>query len=153
MSFTDSWFCEVSSPNGLFYSLEEREEKSCGLWACYLLFSNTYCSGYALSTTRLLKTKRSVILNCFWFEDLLLLVIDVIKPPGIYLDNWLQLSCRLDLPSSAWILSPLPSFFCMLRCSAGFSSRVSKVQSVFNFSWPNIACKLRSPARFLQQTT
>ena len=37
MSFTDL-FWEVSSPNGLFYSLEERMEKSCCLCACYLLF-------------------------------------------------------------------------------------------------------------------
>ena len=37
MSFTD-WFWEVSSPNSLFYSLEERKEKSCCPRACYLLF-------------------------------------------------------------------------------------------------------------------
>ena len=37
MSLAD-WFGEVVSPNGLFYSLEERKEKSCCLWACYLLF-------------------------------------------------------------------------------------------------------------------
>ena len=37
MSFAD-WFWEVLSPNGLFYSLEERKEKSCCLCACYLLF-------------------------------------------------------------------------------------------------------------------
>ena len=37
MSFTD-WFWEVSSPNSLFYSLEERKEKSCCLCTCYLLF-------------------------------------------------------------------------------------------------------------------
>ena len=38
MSFTDSYFWEVSSPNGSFYSLEEKEQKSCGLCACYLQF-------------------------------------------------------------------------------------------------------------------
>ena len=32
------WFCKVLSRNGLFYSLEERKEKSCRLCACYLLF-------------------------------------------------------------------------------------------------------------------
>ena len=37
MSFAD-WFWEVLSPNGLFYSLKERKEKSCSLCACYLLF-------------------------------------------------------------------------------------------------------------------
>ena len=37
MSLTE-FFWEVSSPNNLFYSLEEREEKSYGLCACYLLF-------------------------------------------------------------------------------------------------------------------
>ena len=60
----------------MFYSLDEREEKS-----------NAYRSGYALSTTSLLKTKRSIILNGLWFEDFFLLVIDVIKPPGTYLNN------------------------------------------------------------------
>ena len=38
MSFAD-WFWEVLSPNGLFYSLEERKEISfCQLSACHLLF-------------------------------------------------------------------------------------------------------------------
>ena len=57
----------------MFYSLDEREEKS-----------NAYRLGYALSTISLLKTKRSMILNGLWFEDFFLLVIDVIKPPGTY---------------------------------------------------------------------
>ena len=74
------------------------------------LTSNAYRSGYALSKARLLKTKRSVILNGFWFEDFFLLVIDVIKPQGIYLNNWLQLSCR----SSKFSLNSLPATVVLL---------------------------------------
>ena len=50
------------------------------------LTSNAYHAGYALSATRLLKTKRSIVLSDVWFEDFLL-VIDVIKPPGTYFNN------------------------------------------------------------------
>ena len=45
--------------------------------------------GYTLSTTRLLKTNRSMILSKFLFEDFFLLVIDVIKPPGTYFNKTL----------------------------------------------------------------
>ena len=45
--------------------------------------------GYTLSTTRLLKTNRSMILGKFSFEDFFLLVIDVIKPPGTYFNKTL----------------------------------------------------------------
>ena len=37
MSCAD-WFWEVLFPNGLFYSLGERKEKSCCLCTSYLLF-------------------------------------------------------------------------------------------------------------------
>ena len=82
------------------------------------LTSNAYHAGYALSTTRLLKTKRSIILSDVWFEDFLL-VIDVIKPPGTYFNNnnVSRISLIVDLWSSA-LLSLLPPFFCcfcMLR--------------------------------------
>ena len=57
MSFTD-WFWEVSSPNGLFYSLEERKEISCCLCVLVIccLTSNAHHAGYVLSMTRLLTT-------------------------------------------------------------------------------------------------
>ena len=57
MSFTD-WFWEVSSPNSLFYSLEERKEISCCLCVLVIccLTSNAHHAGYVLSMTRLLKT-------------------------------------------------------------------------------------------------
>ena len=100
MSFTD-WFCEVLSPNGLFYSLEERKEKSCCPCACYLLFDlKRLPRRLRLSTTRLLKTKRSIILSDFWFEDFFLLVIDVIKPAGTYFNN--NIDCRISLIVDLW---------------------------------------------------
>ena len=92
MSFTD-WFSEVSSPNGLIYSLDERKEISCcQLCACYLLFD----------LKRL--PRRLRIINDQIVEDkcLVLLVIDVIKPQGTYFNNWLQLSCRSSKFSSSF---------------------------------------------------
>ena len=52
------WFSEVSSPNGYFYSQEERKETSCcQLWlVIFCLTSNAYHASYALSTTKLFKT-------------------------------------------------------------------------------------------------
>ena len=94
------------------------------------LTSNAYHAGYALSTTRLLKTKRSIILSDFWFEDFFLLVIDVIKPPGTYFNN--NIVCRISLIVDLWssaLLSLLLAFFCMLRWIQ-FESQ----QSVINFS-------------------
>ena len=90
----------------------------CALVICCLT-SNAYHPGYAFLTTRLLKTKRSIILSDFqdfWFEDFSLLVKDVIKAPGTYFNN--NIDCRIslivDLRSSA-LFSLLPAFFCMLR--------------------------------------
>ena len=37
-----------------------------------------------------------------WRRFLVLLVIDVIKPPGTYFNNWLQLSCRSSKFSSSF---------------------------------------------------
>ena len=41
-----------------------------------------------------------------------MLVIDVLKLPGTYFNNWLQLSCRSSSPA---LLSLLPAFFRMIR--------------------------------------
>ena len=116
MSFAD-WFWEALSPNGLFYSLEERKEKSCCLCACYLLFDlKRLPRRLHLSMTRLLKTKRSIIVSDFWFEDFFLPVIDVIKPPATYFNN--NIDCRISLIVDLWssaLLFLLPAFFCMLR--------------------------------------
>ena len=38
-----------------------------------------------------------------WRRFLVLLVIDVIKPPGTYFNNWLQLSCRSSKFSSSFL--------------------------------------------------
>ena len=90
----------------------------CALVICCLT-SNAYHPGYAFSTTRLLKTKRSIILSDFqdfWFEDFSLLVTDVIKPPGTYFNN--NIDCRINLIvhlRSSALFSLLPAFFCMLR--------------------------------------
>ena len=67
------------------------------------VWPQTYHAGHALSTTRLLKTKRSIILSDVWFEDFFLLVIDVIKPPGTYFNNNIvyRISLIVDLWSSA----------------------------------------------------
>ena len=138
MSFAD-WFWEVLSPNGLFYSLEERQEISCCL-ACMLviccLTSNAYHAGYALSTTRLLRTQRSIILSDFRFEDFFLLVIDVIKPPGTYFNN--NIDCRISLIEDPWssaLLSLLPAFFCMIRWIQ-FES-----QSGCHFNYNHFVCR------------
>ena len=118
ISFTD-WFGEVSSP-----LTSQQLVLSCCLCACYLLFD----------------LKR---LDC-WRRFLVLLVIDVIKPPGTYFNNCC--SFLVDLRSSA-LLSPLPAFFCMVRWI-----QVESQQSVLNFSQTDIAWQVRRPARFLQQT-
>ena len=75
----------------------------------------------ALSTTRLLKTKWSIILSdfCFFF----------IKLPGTYFYN--NIDCRISIIGDLWssaLLSLLPAFFCMLRWIQ-FESR----QSVCNY--------------------
>ena len=69
-------------------------QASCVLVICCLT-SNAYHAGYALSMTRLLKTKRSIIVSDFWFEDFFLLVIDGIKPPGTYFNN--NIDCTISL--------------------------------------------------------
>ena len=51
-----------------------------------------------------------------------LLVIDVIKPPGTYFNNWLQLSCRSSKFSSSF-----PGYQRSFVCSAGSNSRARKV--------------------------
>ena len=132
MSFAD-WFWEVLSPNGLFYSLEERKEKSCCLCACYLLFDlKRLPRRLRLSTTRLLKTKRSIILSDFWFEDFFLLVIDVVKPPGTYFNN--NIDCRISLVLEIFEVQLFfPCYQPSFVCSAGSSSRVSNV-FVSNFT-------------------
>ena len=136
MSFADR-FWEVLSPNGLFYSLEERTEKSCCLCACYLLFDlKRLPRKLRLSTTRLLKTKRSIILSDFWSEDFFFLIIDVIKPPGTYFNN--NIVCRISLIIDLWssaLLSLLPAFFCMFRWIQ-FESR----QTVFVINFTNKHC-------------
>ena len=92
MSFTD-WFSEVSSPNGLIYSLDERKEKSCcQLYAWYLLFD----------LKRLPLRLRFINDQIVEGKFLVLLVIDVIKPPGTYFNNWSQLSCRSSKFSSSF---------------------------------------------------
>ena len=147
MSFTDraAGFKKSHLPTACFtHQKKQRKNHAVFVLVICCLTSNAYRSGYALSTTGLLKTKRSIILNGFWFKDFLL-VIDVIKPPGTYLI--IDCSFLVDFRSSA-ILSPPPSFFCKL-CWIQFESQ----QSVFNFSRTNIARQFPIPARFLPQTT
>ena len=104
------------------------------------LTSNAYCSGYALSTTRSLKTKRYIILNGFWLEDFLL-VIDVIKPPGTYLNKWLQLSCRSSKFSNSF-----PATIVLLYA---LLDPIRESAKCFNFSRTNIVCKLWRAPKFL----
>ena len=93
MSFAD-WFWEVLSPNGLFYSLEERKKEKmlpvCLLSAVWPQTPTTQATLYQRP-------------DC-WKRFLVLLVKDVIKPPGTYFNNWLQLSCR-----SSKFSSPFPA--------------------------------------------
>ena len=81
--------------------LTRRKKKytACVLVICCLT-SDAYHAGYALSTTRSLKTKRSIIVSDFWFEGFFSLVIDVIKPPGIYFNN--KCDCRMSLIVDLW---------------------------------------------------
>ena len=120
MSCAD-WFWEVLSPNGLFYSLEERKEKSCCLCACYQLFDLKRLPRKLrlTATTRLLKTKRSIILSHFWFEDFLL-VWDVIKPPETYFNN--NIDCRISLISSYWRSLKFSSSFPATRWGGGVTT-------------------------------
>ena len=118
MSFAD-WFWEVLSPNGLFYSLEERKEKSCCLCACYLLFDLKRLPRKLRFINDKIVEDEAIynpIYNHFWFEDFSLLVIHVIKPSGTYFNN--NIDCRISLTGDLWssaLLSLLPAFFCMLR--------------------------------------
>ena len=52
-----------------------------------------------------------------WRRFLVLLVIDVLKPPGTYFNNWLQLSCRSSKLSSSFPTTSVLSY----------DSRASKV--------------------------
>ena len=74
----------ISQLNGLFCSLEERKEISCCLWLviCCLTSNAYYAAGLRFINDQ-------IVDDDFWFEDFFLLVIDVIKPPGTYFDNWL----------------------------------------------------------------
>ena len=67
----------------------------------------------ALSTTRLLKTKRSIILSDFWFEDFLLVIIILIAELALLEIFEVQLF--------------FPCYQRSFVCSAGSSSRVSNV--------------------------
>ena len=94
MSFTD-WFWEVSSPSGLFYSLERENHRPC---PCYLLFDlKCYHAGYALSTTRLLKMKPSIILNDFLLEDFFLL--DTESQQSVFNFSQMQVAKSSTIPS------------------------------------------------------
>ena len=74
----------ISQLNGLFCSLEERKEISCCLWLviCCLTSNAYYAAGLRFINDQIVE-------DDFWFEDFFLLVIDVIKQPGTYFDNWL----------------------------------------------------------------
>ena len=64
-----------------------------------------------------------------WKRFLVLLVKDVIKPPGTYFNNWLQLSCRSSKFSSPFpATSVLVDFSCTLRWIQ-FESQQSVLQS------------------------
>ena len=94
MSFAD-WFLEVLSRNGLlFYSLEERKEKSCCLCACYLLFDlKRPPRRIRFLNDQIVEDK--AIYNPAIFGLGTLLVIDVIKPEGTYFNN--NIDCRISL--------------------------------------------------------
>ena len=80
-----------------------------------------------------------------WRRFLVLLVIDVIKPLGTYSNNWLQLSCRPSKFSSSF-----PATSVLLYAPL---NPIREQAKCLNFSQTDIACKLRRPAPFLQQTT
>ena len=116
MSFAD-WFWEVLSPNGLFYSLEEREEKSCCLCACYLLFDLRrlprrlhFINDQIVEDEAICNPQRFLV----W--GLLLAGYRCYKPAGTYFNN--NIVCRISLIVDLWssaLLSLLPVFFCMPR--------------------------------------
>ena len=98
--------------------------------------TSAYHAGYALSTTRLLKTKRSIIISDFWFDGFFLLVIDVIKPPGTYFNN--NIDCRISLK----FRSSFPATSVLLY---------APLDPVREISPTNIARKLGSPTRYLHK--
>ena len=64
-----------------------------------------------------------------WRRFLVLLVIDVIKPPETYFNNWLQLSCRSSKLSSSFpatsvlLFAPLDPILEPAKCFKFFSDR------------------------------
>ena len=64
-----------------------------------------------------------------WRRFLVLLVIDVIKPPGAYFNNWLQLSCRSSKFSSSFpatsvlLYAPLDPIRELTKCFKYFSDK------------------------------
>ena len=64
-----------------------------------------------------------------WRRFLVLLVIDVIKPPGTYFNNWLQLSCRSSRFSSSFpatsvlLYAPLDPIWELTKCFKYFSDK------------------------------
>ena len=64
-----------------------------------------------------------------WRRFLVLLVIDIIKPPGTYFNNWLQLSCRSSKFSSSFpatsvlLYAPLDPIRELAKCFKYFSDK------------------------------
>ena len=64
-----------------------------------------------------------------WRQFLVLLFIEVIKPPGIYFNNWLQLSCRSSKFSSSFpatsvlLYAPLDPIRELAKCFNYFSDK------------------------------
>ena len=155
MSFTDG-FWKVSSPNSTacrFYSPEERNEKSCCLCTCYLLFDRVI-NGNIIEDEAIYN-----FLVDFWrflVEDFL----PVIKPPGTYLNNKLLPSCRSSKFSSSFPATSV--LLCAPLDPVGLdrNSKSAWRQSVLIFLRQTLHWKLRRagtfliisfPARFLQQ--
>ena len=145
MSFTD-WFWKVLSPNGLSVLLaEERNEKSCRLSACYLLFDPRY--------QRQDNWRRSDLLYNVSVDFWRFLVGDfflpVIKPPGTYFNNKLLTSCRSSKLSSSF---PATSILLCATLDPVRPDRNSKSawrQSVLIFLRQTLHWKLRRAATFL----
>ena len=76
------------------------------------LTSNAYHAGYALSTTRLLKTKWPIILKDFWFEDFFLLVTESQRSVFNFSQNEVAKSSTIpsanDVIDICWILFNKP---------------------------------------------
>ena len=101
----------------------------------FAVWPHTPTTQAALSTTRLLKTKRSIILHDFWFDDFFLLVTE--SQQSVFNFSQMQVAKSSPIPSVSdvidfcWILYIKPSIVATF-----FFQRTTAIKLFYSiFSW------------------